>query len=100
LDFRIFCLRRVEVGARLLQLLIEVGRLDLGEYLAGLHARADVVFPALQVTADARINRCARIGFESPRQLERARIRAGCRRCDGNDRNRLGVGPFAQARVA
>ena len=46
-------------GPGLQELLVEVGRVDLGQQLAGLHLRADVDVPGLQVAADAGIDRRA-----------------------------------------
>ena len=63
-------LRAGEIRLRLHDLLIEIGRVDFGEQLAGLDRRADVDFPLLQITADARIDLRLRIGFEPARQIE------------------------------
>ena len=53
------------------ELLVEVGRLDLGQQLAGLHVRADIDMPGLEVAADAGIDRRAGIGLEPARQVKR-----------------------------
>ncbi len=37
----------VQVGPRLHELLVEIGRIDFGEQLAGFHLGADVVLPGL-----------------------------------------------------
>ena len=50
-------LRGLEVGLRLLQLMIHFGRFDLGEEVARLHARADIGIPLLQIAVGARIDR-------------------------------------------
>ncbi len=63
------------------ELLVEVGRLDLGQELARLHGRADIDVVGLQEAADAGIDRRAGIGLEPARQVERGLVRAG-RRAD------------------
>ena len=74
------CCQRPAVGGRqrlaglgagqrclgLQELLVEIGRLDLGEELARLHRCADIDVPGLQGTADAGIDRRARVGLEPP----------------------------------
>ena len=49
-----------QIGLRLLQLMIGFGRFDFGEELAGLHVRADVDIPFLQIAGGARVD--GRIG--------------------------------------
>ena len=84
-----------EIGAGLQQLLIEVGRLDLGDHLARFDLGADIGAPALQVAADARKNWSARIGLQPARQIDGGIERPAAGQRDGNGRNRLVVGPFA-----
>ena len=60
----------VQVGARLHELLIEIGRVDFGEHVAGLHLAADIVLPALQIPRDARVDRRADVGFEASGQVQ------------------------------
>ena len=96
-------LARLGAGQRRLgleELLVEVGRLDLGEQLTGLHWRADIDVPGLQEAAHPGIDRRAGIGFESTRQIERGFVVAGRRRDDAHDRNGLGVRPFLQLGLA
>ena len=50
-------LRGRQVGARLEQLLIDLGRVDLGEHLPGLHLRSDVGVARLQVAGGPREDR-------------------------------------------
>ena len=75
-------LRAGEIGAGLQQLLVEVGRLDLGEQLPRLHRGADVDVPALQVAADAGKDRRAGIGLEPARQVDGGTERLGVGQCD------------------
>lgn len=53
-----------------MELLVEIGRFDLGEDVAGPHSAADVAVPPCLVAAHAREKRCPRIGLEAARQLE------------------------------
>ena len=82
-------LRAGQVGLGLHDLLVEVGRLDLGEQLAGLHRRADVGLPFLQIAADARVELRLRIGLEPPRQVDRGAPAAVVRAGDRDGRHRL-----------
>ena len=50
-------LRRAEVGLRLVQLLIDLGSLDVGQELALFHAGPDVGVPDLQVAVGACVDR-------------------------------------------
>jgi hypothetical protein len=86
-----------QIGTRLQQLLVEIRRFDFRQQRARLDRRADVVFPALQVTADPRVDRRARIRLETPRQVERGR-RGGLARRDQRHRGHgLRVGPLAES---
>ena len=78
-----------EIGFRLHDLLVEVGRVDLGEKLARLDRRADVGLPFLQIAADARIDLRLRIGLEPAGKIERRPLAAGIGQRDGDDRHRL-----------
>jgi hypothetical protein len=84
------------IGAGLHQLLVELGRVDFGEHLACLDARADIDVPRLQIAADLRENRRPRIGFEASRQLQRRTVGIvdGLDQIDGL--HRLGIGPGLQ----
>jgi hypothetical protein len=77
-------------------LLVEIRRLDLGDHVTGLDLGADIGAPALEIAADARKDRRARIGFQPARQIDGRIQRAGAGRRDGYRRDRLGVGPFLQ----
>ena len=70
-----------------MQLLVEIRRLDLGEQMAGLDLRADVGLPALQVAADARIDRRARDRPRAARQLERRAFAPDAGGDDGDGRH-------------
>ena len=50
-------LRSGQIGARLLQLLIDFRSVNLSEQLSGLDARADIRAPALEVAVRPRIDR-------------------------------------------
>ena len=58
-------LRRLEVGLGLLELLVDLRALDLGEELPLLHVGADVEVPALHVAVDARKDRRIREGLRA-----------------------------------
>ena len=62
-----------QVGARLHELLVEIGCIDFGEHVAGLHLGADIVLPAFQVARDARVDGRMDVGFQAPGQVQ-ARI--------------------------
>ena len=53
-------LHALQFGARLVQLLVDFGRLDLGQEIAFAHVRANVEVPLLQVAVGARVD--GRIG--------------------------------------
>jgi hypothetical protein len=86
-------------GARLQQLLVEVGGLDLGDHLTGLDPGADVDVPALQITRHAREDRCAGIGFEPARQIDGRAQRLGARQRHGDGGNGLLIGPLLELAV-
>ena len=50
-------LGRGAVGARLLELVVDLRRLDLREQLTGFHARADIGVPALEIAVGPRVDR-------------------------------------------
>ncbi len=56
-----------QVGAGLQHLLVEVGRVDVGQHLAGLHLGADVDVPALQIAADPGVDRGGVVGLRRRR---------------------------------
>ena len=72
-------LSHVEVRARLHELLVEIGRVDLGEQLARLDLAADVVLPALQVAGHTRIDGGSDKCLQTAGELEAAAIRNACR---------------------
>ncbi len=80
-DFRELCIgsSHVEVRARLHQLLVEIGRVDLGKQLARLDLAADVVLPALQVTGHTRVDggsdESLQIGLGAPGRCYLQRLR-------------------------
>jgi hypothetical protein len=53
-------LHALQLGTRLVQLLVDLGRFDLGQKVALVHVRADVEVPLLQVAVGARVD--GRIG--------------------------------------
>ena len=57
-------------GPGLSELLVEIGRVDRGQHLAGLHGGADILVPALQIAVDARIDRGLGIGLDIAGQYE------------------------------
>src|SRR6267143_251234 len=63
-------LRRLEIGPGLLELLIDLGRLDLGEELPLLHVGADVEVPGLHVAVGAREDRRVGEGLGGARQQD------------------------------
>ena len=85
-------------ASRLHDLLIEIGRIDFGEEVAGFDRSADVGLPVLDVATDAGVDLRLGIGFEPAGQLE-VRSCHGIRRRDGDDWNRLVLGPFAELGV-
>jgi len=87
-------------GARLHELLIEIGRVDFGEHVAGLHLAADVVLPAFQVARDARVDGRTDIGLQAPGQVQARMILHSARRHDGHGRRGLRLGQIMQARVS
>ena len=88
-----------EIGFGLHDLLVEIGRVDFSEKLAGFDVRADVGPPILHVAADAGIYLRLRIGFQPAGKRECRRLAAQIRRRDGDDRDRLVLGPFLQLGV-
>src|SRR5262249_2640258 len=60
---------RVRLGAGqvrlgLIELLVEIRRIDRGQFLAGRDMRADILAPAFQIAADPRIDRGAIVGLD------------------------------------
>ena len=86
-------LRGDEIGARLSELLIELGCVDQRQNLAFLHMRADVFIPFLHVPARAREDGSGVEGVDVPRQHELGWARRGARRDDRHGGNRLLLGP-------
>ena len=60
-------LRAGEIGLRLHDLLIEIGRIDLGENVAGFDWRANIGFPILEIAAYPRIDLRLGVGFQPSR---------------------------------
>ena len=89
-----------QIGARLQQLLVEVGRVDVGQRLPGLDLVADVDLPVFHVAADPRIDRRAQIGLQPAGQIQARHAGGGVERDDRHRRNRLGLGPVLQFRAA
>ncbi len=58
----------LQIGAGLRELLIDFGRVDLGQQIALLHTGADIEIPALQVSVRARVNRRFNIRLDICRQ--------------------------------
>ncbi len=92
-------LRTGEIGARLEQLLIQIGRFDFGEQIASLHLGTDIVFPALQITAHARIDRRPCIRLDTAGQFQAETIGAAVRWRHRYGGQRLRLGPVMQARA-
>ena len=88
------CLRARKVGLGLHDLLIEIGRIDFGKQIAGFYLRADIGLPFFQIAADARVKWRLLVGFQPAGQIK-CRHAALCRARDGDDGNRLRLGPFA-----
>ncbi len=88
-----------EVGARLHELLVEIGRIDFGEHVSGLHLAADIVLPGFQVARDARVDGRTDVGFQAPGQVQAHLILHMGRRHDGHGRDRLRFGQIVQTRV-
>src|SRR5258707_4564841 len=76
------------------ELLIEIGSVDGGQHLSGLHHRPDVVVPALHISVHPRENRRPVKGLDIARQRQRLMAAAGDGRSEGNGRSRLRVGPL------
>ena len=53
-----------QIGFRLLELLIEIRRVDHTEELASLHMGADVLLPALEIAGDPGVDRRLEIGLD------------------------------------
>src|SRR5205085_10076994 len=66
-------------GDRLRELLVDLGRLDVGEELALLHAAADVAVPLLEIAAGARRDRRLHIALQRAGQHYLLRLRRRCR---------------------
>ena len=88
-----------QIGFGLHDLLVEIGRVDFGEEVAGFDRRADIGLPIFHIAGDARINLRLRVGFQPARQAEGCGLAAGIRRRHGNDRHCLSFGPFLQLGV-
>ena len=80
--------RRREVGAGLLQLLLELGGVDLGEQLAGFHPGAQLDEPPLEVSAGPRVDRRIDLRLHRSRQDNLLGRRAGLGRDDRDGRDR------------
>ena len=89
----VVCLGARQRRVRLRELLIEVRGIDLGQYLAGLYVRADILVPALQVAVDARVDRRLVIGLDASRQREDLVSVALLQLGERDGRNNLLVGP-------
>ncbi len=81
-------LRQSQRGLHLLALrhglrefLVDLGRVELGEHLAGLHVRADIGVPAAHVAAGARVDRRLHVAAQGAGQGQ-ARIALGGARLD------------------
>ena len=81
---------RGEVAARLLELLVDFRRVDLGEKLALFHAGSNVYVPLVYVAAGARVNRSRHVGFHVARQHKLVRRRGTLRRDDVDQRHSQG----------
>ena len=62
--------RGFEIGLRLRQLLVEIRGLDQRQHLSGLHRRADIGVPVLQIAADLGVDRRLVKGADVARQHE------------------------------
>jgi len=51
-------LHTLKLGPRLVQLLVDLRRFNLGEQIALVHVRADIEVPSLQVAISARVDGC------------------------------------------
>ncbi|CAM2152784.1 hypothetical protein PT2222_290074 [Paraburkholderia tropica] len=85
--------RVLQIGARLLQLLVEIGRVDHAEQLPGLHVRADIGVPGVQITRDARVDRRVDVGRQMAGQHQHLRSGARFRQHGGDRGHGLRVGP-------
>ena len=68
-----------QIGPGLGQLLVEFGRVDVGQHLARLHLGADVLVPGLEIAADPGVDLGVVEGLDVAGQHQRL-IRAGRRR--------------------
>ena len=89
-------LGRIQISARLIELLIHFWRFDVREQLAGIHASADVHIPLLQISIRARVDRGIResldVAGKNDFRLRRAKLRMN----HGNSGNRQIVGLFTE----
>jgi len=58
-------LGRGQIGARLLELVVDLGGLDLGQELPGFDSCTDVHQPALEIAVGARIDRRVDVGLDA-----------------------------------
>jgi hypothetical protein len=80
-------------------LLVEIGRLDLGQNLTGLDRRSHVGGPRFDVAADACVELGLRQRFQAAGKIDDGRSVVEIGGLDRYDRHRLGFGKPAQPRV-
>ena len=68
----------LQIGPRLLQLLIDLGRVDLRQQFALSHTRADIEIPVLQIAVGTGIDRRIDEGLGVAGQHDLLRRRRGC----------------------
>jgi hypothetical protein len=89
-------LAREQIGLGLVELVVDVGRVELGQELALLHRRADIGVPALHIAAGAGIDRRLEIRLHIAGQHHLLGLGAFLDRRDDDARDRLGLGRGAQ----
>ena len=91
--------RRAFLGARLLELLVHFGRVDVGELLALPDRRSDVDVPGLEVAVRPRVDGSVGEGLDVAGKHELALRVAGRGRHHVDDRRGRGVRPIPQPRL-
>src|SRR6202035_1803099 len=77
----------------------EIRRVDHGEHLAGLHMRADVKLPTLQIAADPRVDRRLAVGLDGSGQSQALELVSLFELGERNSRNSLLVRPLDEISI-
>ena len=91
--------RCFEIGFRLYQLLIDLGRIDIGKKFSPTNAGADISIPFFQVAVGSRVNRRFDISLHRTRKHESLVSRFRDRMNDGNGGNGTRLSFFGEGLV-